>query len=364
MMENFKFKRRLFLALILLSVLSFSQQKNLKITNLQPQSENFIFPLISYSQKPVAEKKINTFLQVDDLEFVPNSGENPYQLASTATNSYQNYLYFYSWKKIETPRNILSFEMEGEASGAYPEGFTNYRNFDLRTGNFINLEDLFQPDSYSKIEKIINDKIKKRVKDYIIELKSTPTRDQDTEEQIAMYQDCFTENTLAYLKFYFQKKQLTIVAGRCSNHALRALDDLGSHEIIFKYKELEKYFSPYAKNLLSDSDVAISQGGIQNKLYKGTIDGKYPIMLFMKKIYDDGSFSCVYWYEKNKKLIEWHGTFKNAHISATEDDYHDENLKEWIPRAKIEADLKENRITGTWQDYKTKKNLNLELEEL
>ncbi|KIA85968.1 hypothetical protein [Kaistella jeonii] len=357
-------KKGVLFALIFLSVFSFSQQKNVKITNLQPQSEDFIFPLISYSQKAVVQQKINTFLQVDELEFVPNSGKNPYQLASTATNSYQNYLYFYSWKRLGTPRNILSLEMEGEASGAYPEGFTNYRNFDLRTGNFINLEDLFQPNSYFKIEKIINDKIKKRVKDYIIELKAAPTRDQDKDDQIAMYQDCFTENTLPYLKFYFGRNQFTIVAGRCSNHALRALDDLGSHEIVFKYKELEKYFSPFAKNLLSDSEKVISPGSIQNKLYKGKIDGKYPIMLLVKQIYDDNSFTCVYWYVKNKKLIEWHGTFKNNHISATEDDYHDENLKEWIPRAKIEAHLKGTKIVGTWQDYKTKKNLNLELEEL
>ena len=365
MKKVLEIKNFAFLTLLLWSVLSFSQQKNVNTSNLQPQSEDFNFPLISFQENPSVQDKINTFLQVNELEFIPGSGKNPFKLASTATNSYTNYIYFYGWKKLDSPKNILSIELEGEASGAYSEGFTTYRNFDLRTGNYINLQDLFKPNAGLQVEKIINDKVKKRVNDYIVELKSAPTRDQEAEEQIAMFKNCFTDNTLTYLKFYFEKDQLTFVAGRCSNHAMRAMDDLGSHEITFKLKELEKYFSPFAKNLLSNSHPVISQGSIRNKLYKGKIDGKYAITLLVKKIYEeDGSLSIVYWYEKSKKLIEWDGTFKNNHISATENDYHDETLKEWVPRANIEAEVKGNKIIGTWQDYKTKKYLKLELEEL
>lgn len=351
-------------ALLLMSFLCFSQQKNVKITNLQPESENFIFPLISYKEKLLVEKKINTFLQVDDLEFVPESGNNPYQLASTATNSYQNFVYFYGWTKLDSPKNILSVEMDGEATGAYSEGFTNYRNFDLRTGNYINLKDLFQPNSYDKISELINSRVKKRVTDFILELKSAPKRDQDGEEQIEMYEDCFTDYTLTYIEFYLGKDEITIFAGRCSNHAMRALDDLGNHEIVFKYKEIEKYFSPFAKNLLSNSEQVVSQNSVQNKLYSGKIDGKYPIQLLIKDVYEDGSLSIVYWYEKNKKLIEWDGILRNNHLSATENDHYDEEMQKWIPRAKIEADLKGSKISGMWQDYKTKKYLKLELEEL
>ena len=345
------------------SMIAFSQQQ-VRISNLRPQSENFIFPLISYKGKPTVEKKINTFLQVDELEFIPNSGKNPYQLASTATNSYQNFLYFYGWKRVSTPKNILSIEIEGEASGAYPERFTNYKNFDLRTGNFINLEDLFQPNSFSQIEKIINNKIKKRVTDYIAELRFSKNKEEDSEDRIAMYEGCFTEYSLPYLKYYFEKNKLTVVAGRCSNHALLALDDLGSHEIVFNFKDLNQFWSPFAKNLISNSEVAISQATFQNKLYKGKIAGKFPIILLIKRTYDDGAFSAVYWYEKSKKIIEWDGSLKNKHISATENDYYDEELKQWIPRAKIEAHLEKNKIIGTWQDYKTKNNFKLELEEL
>ncbi|PXW11105.1 hypothetical protein C8D70_112107 [Chryseobacterium sp. CBTAP 102] len=348
---------------LLISGLSFSQYKDVKINDLQPKSENFVFPVVTYTGNPAVAHKINTFLQVNELEYVPNSGGNPFKLASTATNSYSNYVYFYSWNKIETPKNILSIAIDGEASGAYPEGFLIWKNFDLRTGNFINAKDLFQPGSVKTVEGIIQKRVKKRISDFLVTLKAEKNPEEETQDQIAMYEDCFTEHTLAGIRYYFGKDKLTFVAGRCSNHAMRALDDLGSHELEFTYKELEKYLSIYGKNLISGSE-KIGQTGPGNKLYKGKIDGKYPITVLFSEINEDDSFSATYWYDKNKKPINWRGEFVHDHFFITEDDYHSEELKEWIPRALIEADLKGSKIVGVWQNYKTKKYLTLELEEL
>ncbi|WP_223560238.1 hypothetical protein [Chryseobacterium lathyri] len=350
---------------LLISGLSFSQQKNVKISDLQPKSEDTVFPVVSYPGNPLVENKINTFLQVNELEYVPNSGLDPFKKAATATNSYTNYLYFYSWEKLETPKNILSIGIDGEASGAYLEGFSKWINFDLRTGNFINCPDLFQPNAVKTIESLINQKIRKRVDEFLKELKADKNPTEEIQEQIAMYEDCFLEHTLEYIEFYFGKDQLTFVAGRCSNHAMRALDDLGSHIIEISYKDLEKYWSPYAKNLLSGSEKTDTTS-FQYKLLKGKID-KYPITVLIKHLYTDNgenAFSAMYWYDKNKKLIEWNGKIQGDHISITENDHHDEELEKWIPRAFIEANKKGSMITGTWQDYKTKKYLNLELEEL
>ncbi|MDR3025969.1 hypothetical protein [Chryseobacterium sp.] len=348
---------------LLISVLSFSQQQKVKISNLQPKTEDTVFPVVSYSENLRVENKINTFLQVDQLEYVPGSGGNPFKLASTATNSYSNYLYFYRWDKIETPENILSIAIDGEASGAYPEGFLIWKNFDLRTGNFINAEDLFQSGSIKTVESIIQKRVKKRITDFLTQLKAEKNPSEETKDQIAMYEDCFTEHTLEDIRYFFGKDKLTFVAGRCSNHAMRALDDLGSHEIELSYKELEKYWSPYARNLISGSEKA-DITSLNNKLYKGKIDGKYSITVLIGQVYDDGSFSAKYWYDKNKKLIEWNGKIKGHHISIIENDYYSEETNQWIFKALVEADLQGRKIIGTWQDYKTKKYLTLELEEL
>ncbi|MDQ0067809.1 hypothetical protein [Chryseobacterium lathyri] len=355
--------KRNLLFFLLISGLSFSQQKNVKINNLQPISESHVFPLVSYSEKPSVENKINTFLQVSELEYVPNSGGNPFKLASTATNSYANYVDYYSWEKLETPENILSIEMSGEASGAYPESFLIWKNFDLRTGNFINAKDLFQPYAVKTIEKLIQKNVKKKVDDFLIKLKSEKNTSEEMPDQIAIYEECFMEYGLDDIGYYFGKDKLRFIAPRCSNHATRALDELGSHMVEFTYKDLEEYWSPYAKNLISGSKQA-DKTSFMNKLYKGKIDGKYPITVFIKTVYGDGSFSAVYWYDKNKKLIEWNGKMKGNHVSITESEYYSEEARQWMLRGFVEADLQGNKIVGTWQDYKTKKYLNLELEEL
>lgn len=350
----------------LISICVFSQQKSLKVYHLKPKSENYNFPAVSFVVKPNVEKKINTFLQVNELEFIPDSGKNPFELASTATNSYRNFVYFLGWKKLETPKNILSLEMEGEASGAYSEHFVNYKNFDLRTGNFINLKDLFEPESIPSVQKLVNEKITKEITDYIDEVKKN-RNSEDDKEVIRMYEECLEyvkDGSLEYVEFFFGQDKITVVRGRCSNHAMRALDDLDEYFVELPFSQIEKYWSSYSKNLLSKTDKPVRQNTIENKLYKGTIDGKYPVTLFIKELYEDGSFSAFYWYNKNKKLIEWSGNFKNNHISIIENDYHSEELKKWIPRAYIEAEVNGKKISGTWQDYKTKKYLKLELEEL
>ncbi|MCW3168576.1 hypothetical protein OMO38_08550 [Chryseobacterium sp. 09-1422] len=359
--------KKISLFFILISAVCFAQQQNITVNDLKPKTENFNFPTVSIDSKPLVARKINTFLQVNELEFIPGSGADPSHLALTATNSYRNYVYFYEWKKLETPKNILSLKIDGEATGAYPEGFTDYKNFDLRTGNYINIEDLFNTISIKSVEKTVNQNVADKIQNFLNELKANQDDEPEKKEQIRMYEECLQfvqDGRLSYTKFYFGKEELTIVRERCSNHALLALDDLGSYEIKLPYQDIQQYLSVYGKNLLSKSEKAVTQNSVQNKLFKGKIDGKYPITVLINSINEDDSFSASYWYDKNKKLINWRGEFVHDHFSITEDDYHSEELKQWIPRAFVEADLKGNKIIGTWQDYKTKKYLNLELEEL
>ncbi|WP_295230624.1 hypothetical protein [uncultured Chryseobacterium sp.] len=347
----------------LISGLWFSQQKNVKITDLQPKSEDFVFPLVAYPQNAGVESKINTFLQVDRLEHVPGGAGNPFQKVAASEKSPSQYVYFYSWKKMDAPENILSMAIEGEASGAYPEGFSAWENFDLRTGNVINAEDLFLRTAVKTVEGMIKKKVQKEINDFLVKLKAEKNPSEDIQDQIALYEACNTDYHISSIGYYFGKDKITFVAERCSNHAMRALDELDSHFIDFSYQELAPYWTPYAKNLLSGSQ-HVDHTGISNKLYHGKIDGKYPVTVLMGEVYADGSLSAKYWYDKNKKLIEWHGKLKGNHISLTESDHYSEEARQWMLKGFVEADLKGKTITGTWQDYETKKYLKLELEEL
>ncbi|WP_228440019.1 DUF4163 domain-containing protein [Chryseobacterium phocaeense] len=352
---------------LLISGLSFSQQKNVKITNLLPESGDTVFPVVTSSGNPLVGKKINAFLQVDQLEFVPESGGNPFKKVSAGNTSYSSYVHFYSWEKMDSPKNILSITMEGEASGAYPESFFIARNFDLRTGNYINVQDLFKPDALKVIQDLIKKEIRKQVADFLAILKAEKNPSNEVLGQIGLYEGCYTDYGLDSMEYYFGNGKLKFIAPRCANHAMRALDELDSHVVEFHYQTLEKYWSPYAKNLVSGSEQT-DQTSVRNKLYKGKIDGKYPVTVLIKRLYDEkdgeASFSASYWYDKNKKLIEWNGNIKGNHISATESEYYSEEARQWMVTGLVEADINGKKITGTWQDYKTKKYLNLELEEL
>ncbi|MFC3159313.1 hypothetical protein SAMN05443633_103232 [Chryseobacterium arachidis] len=356
--------KKKFLFFLLISGLIFSQQKNITIKNLSPKTESFAFPQVSYPQNPRIENKINTFLQVDQLEHIPGAGGSTSQAASSGKTFYSKYSYFY-WEKMESPKNILSIAMDGEFSGANPEDFSIWRNFDLRTGNLINVKDLFQPNAVKTIEDLIQKSIKKEISDFLAQLKAEKNPTQEILDQIALYEGCYTHHTLGGVGYYFAENKIRFIAGRCANRAKRQLDELDYYVIEFPYQELEKYWSPYAKNLLSDSD-KIDATSLSHKLYKGTIDGKYPITVLIGDVYGEGelSVSAKYWYDHKKKLIEWHGNLKGNHLSLLESDYYSEETRMWILKAAIEADLKGNKITGSWQDEKTKKYLKLELEEL
>ncbi|MDQ1097510.1 MULTISPECIES: hypothetical protein [Chryseobacterium] len=355
--------KKIFVLCIMISGLCFSQQKNVKITDLPPRSEDFVFPVVAYPQNERVENKINTFLQVDLLKYIPGSAGSPFQKVAASEKSPSRYVYFYSWKKMDTPENILSIDIEGEASGAYPEGFRIWENFDLRTGNAINTEDLFLPTAVKTVEGMITKKVQKEINDFLVKLKAEKNPTEDIKDQIALYEGCDTDYPLGTIGYYFGKDKITFVAERCSNHAMRALDELDSYFIDFSYRELQPYWAPYTKNLLSGSK-HVDQTGLSNKLYHGKIDGKYPITVLMGELDSDGSFSADYWYDKNKKLIEWYGKLKGNHISITESDHYSEEARQWMLKGFVEAELKGNTITGTWQDYETKKYLKLELEEL
>lgn len=69
-----------------------------------------------------------------------------------------------------------------------------------------------------------------------------------------------------------------------------------------------------------------------------------------------------YWYDKNKSLIEWRGTFKNkSKLNLIEDDRYDEKQGKRIVKALINADVSADSIKGTWTNQKDSKKLTISL---
>ncbi len=354
---------------ILLCTLLSGQQKEVKITHLNPKTENSIFPFVSYDKHTLVQEKINTFLQVSLLENIPNSNKNPFDKVLNARASHQNYISFYDWKTWATPQNVLSLQISGEATGAYSEVFFTYYNFDLRNGNLIDIKDVFTKQGLDFIVKRCNQKMTKDINGLLKELKgSTSTVQEDKKlisAQIDMYEDClswFDKHDISWFKYYFEKEQMTFIRGRCSNHAMRAIDDLGDYHIAISYQDVEPYLTSFGKSLLFNRPKNVETNNPNYKLYVGEIGG-YPIHFLINRVEEDHSVSVAYWYDKYQELIDLNGTFLNNRFSLIEEDYHDENLNKWIPKANIQLEVKGKEIMGFWENYKTKKKLKIKLKE-
>ena len=338
---------------------------DVKINDLKPVSEDYKFPEVHISGHAAIEEKINTVLQLDLLEHLPGVfKKDPFETVMPQQDNYSGTTSIYGWKQLRTNPNVLSLSVDGEATGAYSEGFTTYYNFDLRNGDRITLKDLFTEEGLKSITKELNQHVKKELEDFIASAKnnaaSQKQSDEDrenTEEQIAMYEDCLSgalDYEAGYYSFYFSNDSLVFERGRCSNHAMQALDDLDRFDIPMAVTALEDYMTPYGKGLIAGNDGPGSSSP-EWKLYKGSINGQYPIRAIIKEVNDDGSLSMSYWYEKKRIPIEWSGTFKGQHFSLKEAGGDAET-------ATVEADWKEGKITGTWTNIKTKKQMTLTLE--
>jgi len=367
-------KHYFILIAIFYSVNIYSQNSEVIIDNLKPAINENKFPLIKYKKNTKVEDKINTLLQIENLEHLPNVfKKNPFEKVVYGQERSNGSVQFYDYKKNKTPKNILSLMINGEATGAYSEEFEMYYNFDLRTGKKLNLKDFITENGIKEITKKLNKNVKKIIELFSVSIKnslkvkSKNLSDEDfSNEQIELYSACIEnieENTIEYYDYYFEKDSITFVRGRCSNHAMRAIDDLDKFKIKFSYNEIKKYFTKYGLSLLNGETNVLEIKSPEGKFYKGKINNKYPITLLLLEIYSDNSLNIQYWYDKNRIPIEWNGNFINNHFSLIEYDHYDEEKQKWLIQAKIEANLINDKIIGTWTNVKTNEIFKIELTE-
>jgi hypothetical protein len=357
-----------FLLLIIISSKFYSQNLDVKITNLKPSKEESIFPEVKCETKPRIEEKLNLFLQLEYLSHLPGKFvKNPFENATYSSNR-TGITSLFDWKVNKKAGNILSLTISGESTGAYSEGFEYYENFDLRNGNSIKMRDFFAKNRSDDLAKKLNLVVKKTIANFLKEIKPTKNKkiskvnEETFADQVLLYESCLEgvlEYKLDYYKFYFTKTGITFVRERCSNHAMRAIDDLDSYSVTMSNKQIDAYLTIYGRNLIQNKSENSNTNSPDGKIFKGKINNKYPITAIIKNINDDGSIEMKYWYDKVKEPIEWSGNFTKNHFSISET-----NFENNTSTAIIEADFIENKkIIGTWTNESTKEVLKLELEE-
>ena len=323
-----------------------------KIQNL-PTKEEDRFPLVSTSDK-VIEENINLYLHSKFLEKVYQSTKNPLEGIIKDDGNRRAYFHEYEVNKNTIP--VLSLSILSEYCGAYCEESYEYSNFDLNNGSIITINDLIDHNKAETLTKILNNKIRKEINDFILNI---PKNNQIDKEDIQFYTDqreiyneCLNNINLYKINdngfdFYLSNDSIYLQRGRCSNHAMRALDELGNFTIGFSKTEIAPYLSEYGKNLYRNLPRKMTD--IKEKIFTGTI-GKYPIKGIITN-YNSG----YYWYERTKKLIDIDFTNEDGKIIIKENNKDYNNIATFILKQK------DHQLIGTWSKINSNESLPVEI---
>lgn len=255
-----KYSLLLFIFFIQLSFAQKHQFKIKEIVEVNPINKNqtYKFPLLE-GEKEISKKVnrdlIQSVLELDITQKHKSIFEN---IWTTKEKSIPN-LSFLDYQINQLNDRVYSVTFHSEGCGAYCEEFDISFNYDVKTGNRIQLESLFSEEGKATIlEKLNNQKIaliKETISKLELEKGKTNIRAEivDYTKRIQLLKNCKDKSeidSLNYLDFKITENQIIIYSGRCSNHAMRALDEIGEFEYIFKTKNIKKLLSNFGKNIL------------------------------------------------------------------------------------------------------------------
>ena len=152
---------------------------------------------------------------------------------------------------------ILVLAVSGESCGAYCEAFTREVSFDMRTGRQLALDDLVTAKGLAKMASLMEAERKRRyraeAKANAAALRTTPATDKETRDDLearrALNRSCVEDPPAFDLRFKVGKAgSIVMTSGRCSNHAMRALDDVG--EVVLDIPAAKLDLTPYGRSLL------------------------------------------------------------------------------------------------------------------
>lgn len=286
---------------------------------------------------------------------------------------------YFSFSILRNDDRVLALEVDAEYCGAYCEPYWAPYNFDAANGRMILASDIFTPAGGATL---LTQNLAKRLIEYqraIATLnkdaaasrkkkgittpwpqprfeESKPDGEEERiSETIDMYEHCVESMrspdygkyiTLANTSLRIDSKSITFLYGRCSNHAMRALDDVGEQKVTYKIDDLGPYFTAYGKYLLMGGPQAAPRTEPYRQILQGRV-GQAAITLQLSERYSDGSLSGSYFYNKYRKPIAVSGRVNGNVIELTESE-NAETLKPLI-RATITGD----KLAGQWIGQKT-----------
>jgi len=220
------------------------------------------FPILIGGNKIITEK-INSFISKRELDLDYKKAKK--NIFEQITKNEKARIMLGRGFPIDYEIHLLndkfySVTISGEACGAYCENHDTRYNFDLKTGNQIELLKLINAskltqllDTLNLIRKtIINGEIKRA--DSILKYQKIDSSELEYyTEMRELFTHCSEEklNSFEYFDFYFTPKELIITSDRCSLHWNRAMDEIDTFKYKLDYIKYAQFFSDYGKKVFA-----------------------------------------------------------------------------------------------------------------
>lgn len=255
---------------------------------------------------------------------------------------------------------LLTIAFDGEGCGAYCENYSAWYSFDLQDGSRLTAANLFTPkgmralaarlrqtqiNSYrQQLATLAKERKAAPVKRAVPAGKASQPAQEDTidlEDRVALNQGCLddqlsrakeaakeTDNPAGqqsptlfdyndYIPFEISAKAFKLTAGRCSNHAMRALDDVGDVTLSLPYSALAPWLTAYGKAVLLHEGNAPPAERVFGQVLLGTLGGNTAITMLLEKDNTSG-ISGSYFYDRIRTPIALGGTQTGQTLQLTE----------------------------------------------
>lgn len=270
-----------------------------------------------------------------------------------------------NYQVVRNDGRLLVLAVEYEGCGAYCEHRNSTFNFDAATGRSVLLSDVIAAAGREKLDRQLEARRVARVNAEIARLragisaaakklplkaKENRLEPEDAVAAIEMYQGCIKlmtdpENakyrTIDGESFRIGKDAITFYWGRCSNHAMQALDEIGDFADTLTIRELMPHLTAYGRTLLLGEGSAASTGGPFDQVLTGKV-GSAPITLKLGKRSADGSIGGSYFYDKYRTPIAFFGKLSGDVMEVSETTGDDKAAP--IIRVTIRGES----LKGTW----------------
>lgn len=271
-----------------------------------------------------------------------------------------------SFSVVRNDGRILAIDLDAEGCGAYCEGYIRSYAFDVSSGRYLNPQDLFTTNGMRELSSRMMAERKSRYRREIAnvrrELRAEPKRGakatQETsnlDERLELNQGCIKTldedaalktdqqvfSRIDSLRLSVGAHTFDLTAERCSNHASRAIDDVGEVTLKLAYPALRPHLTPYGRWLLLNEQRAAPPESVYGQILRGRLGADVPITMLLRH-YPDGGVGGVYFYDRVRKAIQLTGRASGNAIELTEEEVG-------RPKAKLALTVKPGGLGGSWE---------------